>query len=333
MAFAGGERGCVNCAPRTVSVHRDYGGGGYGGGGHGGGCHGCMPQKPSMGCNHCGGGGGKGGKGGGNNNQQQNQNQNQEQNQSQNQSQSQNSTNTNNNTNNNNSTNNNNNNNSNSNTVNIGVTVNANSDSNSNSDSRSASESQTAQDMFFMRQGSRDVVAGEFGNGGGSAYFISDGVHTSFGALDVVVLEKKVAKRPKPVKGLCSDIKGLTEAAILTAPSTNLYGDHDVEVFRCRPGESVSAIIGTLVDYNGYDVANYDNGRVIRCVEGEALRFGQGQLMCVRAAPYRGPMPSYGGTAEVLLHHDAVRPDRSDYRPGRDNMTVSGWVNGAGQGY
>jgi hypothetical protein len=145
----------------------------------------------------------------------------------------------------------------------------------------------------------REVINNEtviVGGGGGSSYVIMQAPAIQIPKINVVE-----PQAPKPVKAECIDIKGHLSNAVRVSPA-EIGADYKGEVFRCPDGFALGATVGEWV--NGR--ADYTDGFVIECQEGEALRFGQsGRLAC--AAEERRADLSYtrlagGPVAEVLIH-------------------------------
>ncbi len=134
------------------------------------------------------------------------------------------------------------------------------------------------------------------GGGGGSSYVIMQAPAVELGRIEVAQ-----PQAPKPVKAECIDGKGHLSNAWRVSPA-EIDATYRGEVFRCADGFALGATVGEWV--NGR--ADYTDGFVIECMEGEALRFGQsGRLACAaeeRRAD-RGHTQLAGGLlAEVLIH-------------------------------
>ena len=262
------------------------------------------PPQEDCGCDSGGGGGhdhgGDHDHGGGNWNGNWNQNKNYNQNSNWNQNNNYNNNqNTNNNTNNANNTNNNNvnvdnsANNSNTNNVDVNNNVNVNVDlSNQFSGSATAQASaSSAAETFASAQaaskatsaGIRSAVFGDEKRGAGGTVIHAPKPITTMGPIPVFVRQKFTRK---PVKGICTDAKGMEEAAKLLVPGP----DVDVtkgrgELMACLTGETLVVTIGSLVEGEGHDQADYTGGYVITCGEGETLHYGDGgRLACGTSA-------------------------------------------------
>ena len=269
---------------------------------------GCEPPPPppvdDCGCDGGGGGhghghgGGHGGNWNGNWNQNANWNQNNNQNNNWNQNNNQNNNNnTNNNTNNtnvdnsvNNNIDNTNNNNvdvNNQNNVNNNVNVNVDLSNQFSGSATASAIASSAAETFANAQaaskassaGIRASVFGDEKRGAGGTVIHAPKPITTMGPIPVFVREKFTRK---PVRGICTDAKGMEEAAKLLVPGP----DVDVtkgrgELMSCLSGETLVVTIGSLVKGEGHDSADYTGGYVITCGEGETLHYGDGgRLAC-----------------------------------------------------
>lgn len=145
----------------------------------------------------------------------------------------------------------------------------------------------------------REVINNEtvfIGGGGGSSFVIMQAPAVQLGKINVVA-----PQAPKPVKAECIDVKGHLSNAWRVAPA-EFGAEYQGEVFRCPQGFAIGATVGKWVD--GF--ADYTDGFVIECQEGEALRFGQsGRLACApqeRRADLGHAQLAGGPLAEVLIH-------------------------------
>ncbi|MGX1199483.1 hypothetical protein [Parvibaculum sp. MBR-TMA-1.3b-4.2] len=249
---------------------------------------GCEPPPPppvdDCGCDDGGGGhgGGHGHGGGGNWNHNSNWNQNNNQNNNWNQNNNQNNNqNTNNNTNNNNVDVNN------QNTVNNNVNVNVDLSNQFSGSATASASASSAASTFANAQaaskatsaGIRSAVFGDEKRGAGGSVIHAPKPITTMGPIPVFVAQKFTRK---PVRGICTDAKGMEEAAKLLVPGP----DVDVtkgrgELMSCLSGETLVVTIGSLVEGEGHDQADYTGGYVITCGEGETLHYGDGgRLAC-----------------------------------------------------
>ena len=262
---------------------------------------GCEPPPPppvdDCGCDDGGGGhgGGHGHGGGGNWNHNSNWNQNNNQNNNWNQNNNQNNNqNTNNNTNNNNVDVNN------QNTVNNNVNVNVDLSNQFSGSATASASASSAANTFANAQaaskatsaGIRSSVFGDEKRGAGGSVIHAPKPITTMGPIPVFVAQKFTRK---PVRGICTDAKGMEEAAKLLVPGP----DVDVtkgrgELMSCLSGETLVVTIGSLVEGEGHDQADYTGGYVITCGEGETLHYGDGGYEAMETT-YAGPVSYSGG--------------------------------------
>lgn len=160
------------------------------------------------------------------------------------------------------------------------------------------------------------------GGGGGSSIVIVPPPAVPIGPLNVTAPEP-----PKPVKAQCIDGKGHLSSAWRVSPA-EIDGSYEGEVFRCLAGSALGVTVGKWV--NGR--ADYEGGFVIECLEGEALRFGNGsRLACAPQVP-RADAPAHlrlaGAEAEVLIRRGRGQQASSANQPNLGGMVLTGGVGG-----
>lgn len=159
------------------------------------------------------------------------------------------------------------------------------------------------------------------GGGGGSSIVIVPPPAVPLGPIDVAD-----PTPPKPVKAECIDSKGHLSSAWRVAPA-EIDETYEGEVFRCLPGSALGATVGTWV--NG--VADYEGGFVIECLEGEALRFGQGGRLACAPQTVRADAPAElrlaGASAEVLIRRGRAGSAGTG-AVGLGGMVLTGGVGG-----
>ncbi len=124
----------------------------------------------------------------------------------------------------------------------------------------------------------RDSVFGRERRGAGGTIVNAARAPITIGPLRVVVKEERVSSRA--VRGVCLDGKGLEEAAYLASNSTHVnVSKGSGELMYCQMGDALVVTIGEVDDSTGR--ADYAMGQVIECLDGQALRFGNGgRLAC-----------------------------------------------------
>ena len=132
--------------------------------------------------------------------------------------------------------------------------------------------------------------------GGGSSIVIVPPPAVPMGPIEVAEPEA-----PKPVKAHCIDSKGHLSSAWRVSPA-EIDAAYEGEVFRCLPGSALGVTVGTWADGR----ADYEGGFVIECLDGEALRFGQGGRLACTPQVARSDAPAQlrvarGDAAEVVI--------------------------------
>jgi len=144
--------------------------------------------------------------------------------------------------------------------------------------------------------GSSTTVFG--GGGGGGGYFIGGGgggfyapAPVSTGVIEGLDLGRAAEtitesasesySETVAIRAVCMDAKGTPHPASRPSGELNVSANYDGEIFRCMAGTYMEVTVGKWL--NGKSM--FDGGRNISCVQGQALSYRGGNLVCTSQIP------------------------------------------------
>ncbi len=124
--------------------------------------------------------------------------------------------------------------------------------------------------------------------GGGTSSYCCEGGPAASSVSDFAVTgvaaRERVVMSPIAIQAFCLDDRGTPHPASQRFGERAVPEGYDGEIFRCIAGTSMQATVG------GWDggAADFDNGTIVRCAKGEALRHGpDGAISCATQEPQR----------------------------------------------